>query len=111
MYKNIIGITKNTVTVFSRYKLLKDLNKIKFKNQIPLNLKIIENPLKKTILSSYSGTAQNLYCHKTIKKSGGYNLKLFIEDFSLVLGLSKYGSFSFIDNVTSCGPSEDLIEL
>ena len=101
-------ITKNkSVAVFSRYKLLKDLNKIKFKNQIPLNLKIIENPLKKTILSSYSGTAPNLYCHKTIKKSGGCNLKLFIEDFSLVLGLSKYGSFSFIDNVTSCGPSED----
>ena len=38
-------ITKNkSVAVFSRYKLLKDLNKIKFKNQIPLNLKIIENP-------------------------------------------------------------------
>ena len=34
-------------------------------------------------------------------------MKLFIEDFSLVLGISKFGSFSFIDNVTSCGLSED----
>ena len=101
-------ITKNkNVAVFSRYKLVKNLNKFKFKDQVPLNLRVLENPLKKTILSSYSGTAPNLYCHKTIKKSGGCNLKLFIEDFSLVLGISKYGSFSFIDNVTSCGPSED----
>ena len=33
--------------------------------------------------------------------------KNFIEDFSLVLGLSKYGSFSFIDNITSFGPKDD----
>ena len=101
-------ITKNkNVAVFSRYKLVEDLNKIKFKNQAPINLRILKDPLKKTVLSSYSGTAPNLYCHNAIKKSGGCNLKLFIEDFSLVLGISKFGSFSFIDNVTSCGPSED----
>ncbi|MBD23375.1 MAG: hypothetical protein CL572_06940 [Alphaproteobacteria bacterium] len=101
-------ITKNkTVAVFSRYQLVKNLNKVKFDQHPPLNLRILKNPLKKTILSNYSGTSPNLYCNKTIKKSGGCNLKLFIEDFSLVLGIAKYGSFSFIDNVTSCGPSED----
>ena len=101
-------IRKNkSVAVFSRYKLVKNFNKLEFSEQLPINLRVLKNPLKKTILSSYSGTAPNLYCHKTIKKSGGCNLKLFIEDFSLVLGISKYGSFSFIDNVTSYGPSED----
>ena len=97
----------NSVAVFSRYKLIKYLNKLEFNDQVPLNLKILKDPLKKTILSCYSGTAPNLYCHKAIKKSGGCNLKLFIEDFSLVLGIAKYGSFSFIDNLTSYGPSED----
>lgn len=102
-----VMIKNKTVAVFSRYKLIKSLNNIEFNDHPPLNLTILKDPLKKTILSSYSGTSPNLYCNKTIRKSGGCNLKLFIEDFSLVLGIAKYGSFSFIDNVTSYGPSED----
>ena len=101
-------ITKNkSVAVFSRYELVRDFNKLKFNDHLPLNLRILKDPLKKTILSSFSGTSPNLYCNQAIKKSGGCNLKLFIEDFSLVLGISKHGSFSFIDNITSYGPSED----
>ena len=98
---------KKTVAVFSRYKLVKSFNKLKYDDESLINLRILKNPLKKTILSSYSGTSPNLYCNKTIKKSGGCNLKLFIEDFSLVLGIANHGDFSFIDNITSYGPSDD----
>ena len=42
-----------------------------------------------------------------MKISGGCEKNIFIEDFSLVLGLSRLGNFSFIDNVTSYGPKND----
>ena len=48
-----------------------------------------------------------MYCNKAIKKSNGCNIKIFVEDFSLVLELAKYGSFSFIENITSYGPMND----
>ena len=102
------GIKKtNSVAIFSRYKLIKNLKDIFFKKQIMTNIKTIKNPLEETVRSNYSGTTPNLYCNKAIKKSGGCNQKLFIEDFSLVLGISKYGSFSFIDNITTFGPKND----
>ena len=72
LHKNLIrrGPTKNkNVVMLSRYKLVEDLNKIKFKNEAPINLRILKDPFKKTVLSSYSGTAPNLYCHNAIKKS------------------------------------------
>ena len=102
----VLNQTK-AVAVFSRYKLVKNIKNFKFVNMPFQNLRILKDPLQKTVLSSYSGTSPNLYCKKTIEKSGGCNLKLFIEDFSLVLGLSKLGQFSFIDNVTSIGPADD----
>lgn len=95
------------VAVFSNYKLVKNIKDFEFVNTPYQNLRTLKEPLQKTIISSYSGTSPNLYCKKTIEKSGGCNLKLFIEDFSLVLGLSKLGKFSFIDNVTSIGPADD----
>ena len=97
----------NAVAVFSRYKLVENIKKFDFENKPLQNLRVLKDPLQKTILSSYSGTSPNLYCRKTIEKSGGCDLRLFIEDFSLVLGLSKLGKFSFIDNVTSIGPADD----
>ncbi len=101
-------IEKNkSVAVFSKYKLLENYDSINFKKENPIFNKRIENPLHETVKSSFSGTSPNLYCNKTIKKYGGCNTKLFVEDFSLVLGLSMHGSFSFIDNVTSFGPKND----
>ena len=95
---------KNSVAAFSSYKLLENLDDISFKNQKLENFRTLGKPLLQTIKSSYSGTTPNLYCNKSIRKSGGCNKRIFVEDFSLVLGLSKIGSFSFIDNITSCGP-------
>ncbi len=100
-------IQSNAVAVFSRYKLVENIKNFDFVNMPSQNLRVLKDPLQKTILSSYSGTSPNLYCKKTIEKSGGCNQKIFIEDFSLVLGLSKFGQFSFIDNITSIGPAND----
>ena len=100
-------IKNKSVGVFSRYELVEDYKKIKFKDCKPSNLKKIESPLLETVKSSFSGTSPNLYCNKTIKKSGGCNTKIFVEDFSLVLGISTLGNFCFIDNVTSYGPKND----
>jgi glycosyltransferase involved in cell wall biosynthesis len=97
----------NSVATFSNYKLIDNYEKIKFKKTPIQNVRVIEKPMQNTIKSSFSGTTPNLYCNRTIKKSGGCNEKIFIEDFSLVLGLSKYGSFSFIDNLTCYGPKND----
>lgn len=107
--KTLLDVLKqsNAVAVFSRYKLVENIKNFDFVNIPFQNLRVLKDPLQKTILSSYSGTSPNLYCKKTIEKSGGCNLRLFIEDFSLVLGLSKLGKFSFIDNVTSIGPADD----
>ena len=103
---NIMKKNKS-VGVFSKYKLINNYKGLKFKNEKPLNIKKIETPLFETVKSSFSGTSPNLYCNKSIKRSGGCNTKIFVEDFSLVLGLAKYGNFSFIDNVTSYGPKND----
>lgn len=96
-----------SVGVFSRYKLLDSFKNIDFRINSVKNLRVNLNPLYDSIRSSYSGTSPNLYCNKTIKKSGGCNTKIFIEDFSLVLGIARYGSFCFVDNVTSFGPKND----
>ncbi len=100
-------IKNKSVGVFSRYELVEDFKKLEFKKNKPFNLKKIDSPLLDTIKSSFSGTSPNLYCNKTIKKSGGCNTKIFVEDFSLVLGISTLGNFCFIDNVTSYGPKND----
>ena len=68
--------------------------------------KIIK-PTNQTLLRCFSGTSPTLYCHKAIKDSDGCNVKLFVEDFSLALELSKLGNFAFIDNITSVGPKND----
>jgi len=96
-----------SVAIFSRYELVDNFKKIKFDKQTPKNLRTISNPLYQTIKSSFSGTTPTLYCKKAINKSGGCNINLFVEDFSLVLGISRFGSFSFIDNTTSYGPKND----
>ncbi len=102
-------IKKNkSVAVFSKYKLLENYELLNFRKEKLFFNKRIESPLYETVKSSFSGTSPNLYCNKTIKKYGGCNTKLFVEDFSLVLGLSMQGSFSFIDNVTSFGPKNDI---
>ena len=99
---------KQFCLVFSRYKLTKNLENINFKiERKPLNLKIIKEPTYQTVKSSFSGTSPTLYCTKTLKKSGGCNTKIFVEDFSLALRISKYGNFSFLNNITSFGPSDD----
>ncbi|MAI29610.1 MAG: hypothetical protein CMP38_05315 [Rickettsiales bacterium] len=100
-------IKNKSVGVFSRYELVEDFKKIKFKNSKTSNLKRIDFPLLDTVKSSFSGTSPNLYCNKAIKKSGGCNTKIFVEDFSLVLGISTFGNFCFIDNITSYGPKND----
>ncbi len=100
-------IKNKSVGVFSRYELVEDYKKLKFETSELLNFKKIDFPLLDTVKSSFSGTSPNLYCNKTVKKSGGCNTKLFVEDFSLVLGISTLGNFSFIDNVTSYGPKND----
>lgn len=99
---------KKSVAVFSNYSLLKNYNKIEFpENKKIINFRIIKNPIIDTIISSFSGTTPTLYEHKAIKKSNGCNKKIFVEDFSLALELSKFGNFCFIDNLTSFGPSDD----
>ena len=98
---------KKSVAAFSSYKLLSSYKKINYENANIKNFRIIKTPLLETVRSSFSGTTPNLYCNKSIKKTGGCNKKIFVEDFSLVLGLSKLGDFSFIDNVTSYGPKDD----
>ena len=99
---------KKSVAVFSNYSLLKSYNKIEFPgNKKIVNFRIIINPIIDTIQSSFSGTTPTLYDHRAIKKSNGCNKKLFVEDFSLALELSKLGNFCFIDNLTSFGPKDD----
>ncbi len=101
-------ITKTkSVAVFSSYELKDNYRNIVYEKKKIRNLRIIKHPLIQTIKSSFSGTTPNLYCNKSIGKSGGCEKKIFIEDFSLALGLSKYGSFAFIDNITSFGPKND----
>ena len=101
-------ITKtSSVGVFSKYKEFNKFGDIIFKEKRTENIKTIHKPLKKTLQSNYSGTTPNLYCNKAIKKSGGCYDNLFVEDFSLVLRLSLFGSFSFIDNISSFGPADD----
>ena len=100
-------LKKKSVAAFSSYKLLQSYKNISFGNNIIKNFRLLEKPLKATISSSFSGTTPNLYCNKTIQKFGGCNKKLFIEDFSLVLNLARFGSFCFIDNITSFGPKND----
>ena len=102
----VINKTKS-VAVFSKYKLFKKFNEIKFKKKGIENLYTIKNPIEKTLISNFSGTTPNLYDNKFVKKSGGCNTKIFVEDFSLVLKLSKYGDFSFIKNILSFGPAND----
>ncbi len=102
----VIKKTKS-VAVFSKYKLFKKFDGIKFKRGRFENLYTIKNPLEKTLVSNFSGTTPNLYDNKFVKKSGGCNAKIFVEDFSLVLKLSKYGNFSFIENILSFGPADD----
>ena len=97
----------NSVAVFSEYKLLNTYKKIKFKKQEEKIFLTINKPLKATILSAFSGTTPNLYSNEALKKSKGCDTRIFVEDFSLVLRLSKYGSFSFIKNVTCFGPKND----
>ena len=96
-----------SVAAFSSYELLPNYRNIVYHKKEIRNLRVLNNPLSQTIISSFSGTTPNLYCNKSLKKSGGCEKRIFIEDFSLVLGLSKYGSFSFIDNITSFGPKDD----
>tara|TARA_B100000963_G_C22576853_1_gene648851 strand:+ start:89 stop:1024 length:936 start_codon:yes stop_codon:yes gene_type:complete len=100
-------LKKKSVAAFSSYKLLQNYNNISFETNIVKNFRFLENPLAATIASSFSGTTPNLYCNKTIQKFGGCNEKLFIEDFSLVLNLARFGSFCFVDNITSFGPKND----
>ena len=100
-------LKKRSVAAFSSYKLLQSYNNISYETNIIQNLRFLENPLAATIASSFSGTTPNLYCNNAIQKFGGCNKKLFIEDFSLVLNLARYGSFCFIDNITSFGPKND----
>ena len=100
-------LKKKSVAAFSSYKLLQSYNNISYANNIIENFRFIENPLSATITSSFSGTTPNLYCNKAIQKFGGCNEKLFVEDFSLVLNLARFGSFCFVDNVTSFGPKND----
>ena len=68
---NIIKKNKS-VGVFSKYKLMNNYKGLKFKNEKPLNIKKIETPLFETVKSSFSGTSPNLYCNKSIKRSGGH---------------------------------------
>ena len=100
-------IKTSSIAAFSKYSLYKKFSEIKFKNEKIKNLSIIKDPLTKTIQSNYSGTTPNLYSKDAIEKSGGCYKNLFIEDFSLVLRISKFGTFCFIDNLTSYGPKED----
>ena len=100
-------LKKKSVAAFSSYKLLQSYNNISFEKNAIENFRFLENPLTAAITSSFSGTTPNLYCNKTIQKSGGCNKKLFIEDFSLVLNLARFGNFCFIDNITSYGPKND----
>ena len=97
----------NTVAVFSKYELLDNYKNINYQNDLVKNFRILNKPLLKTIKSSFSGTTPNLFCNKSIKISGGCEEKIFVEDFSLVLGLSNLGNFCFIDNITSYGPKND----
>ena len=71
-------------------------------NKKIVNFRIIKNPIIDTIQSSFSGTTPTLYDHKAIKKSNGCNKKLFVEDFSLALELSKFGNFCFIEEYLAC---------
>ena len=105
----LLEVMKKTksVAVFSKYKLFKKFDEIKFKKGRFENLYTIKNPIEKTLVSNFSGTTPNLYDNKFVKKSGGCNTKIFVEDFSLVLKLSKYGNFSFIKNILSFGPADD----
>ena len=102
-----IILQKKSVAAFSSYKLLQNYNNVSFETNIVKNFRFLENPLAATITSNFSGTTPNLYCNKTIQKFGGCNEKLFIEDFSLVLNLARFGSFCFVDNITSFGPKND----
>jgi glycosyltransferase involved in cell wall biosynthesis len=95
-----------TVAVFSNYELLDNYKNINYQNDLVRNLRVINKPLLQTIKSSYSGTTPNLFCNKSIRISGGCEEKIFVEDFSLVLGLSNLGNFCFIDNITSYGPKK-----
>lgn len=97
----------NSVAVFSKYKLIKNYDKIGFKDEKPKISKVINDPLEQTIISCYSGTTPNLYLRSAVLKSKGCDEKLFVEDFSLVLRLARFGSFCFINNVTCCGPKDD----
>ena len=97
----------NAVAAFSSYKLIKNLKNLHYKHNVINEIKTIEKPLFETVKSSFSGTTPNLYCNNAIRKTDGCNIKIFVEDFSLVLELSKCGSFSFIENVTSYGPVDD----
>ena len=50
LYKNIIKVIKKNKVfcfVFSEYKLVKKLNKFKFKDQVPLNLRVFRESFKK----------------------------------------------------------------
>ena len=105
------GLTKtNAVAIFSKY-ILEDYLKNDVKDNLCKtklsNLRKIINPTNETLLRCFSGTSPTLYCHKAIKNSDGCNVKLFVEDFSLALELSKLGNFAFIDNITSVGPKND----
>lgn len=100
-------VKTNAVAAFSSYKLLKNFNDIYHEKNTVDKIKTIREPLFETVKSCFSGTTPNLYCNTAIKKSDGCNVKIFIEDFSLVLELSKLGSFSFIENTTSYGPIDD----
>ena len=99
---------KKSVAAFSKYSLVENFKKLNSKkNNELINFRYIENPIEQTVVSNFSGTTPTLYDHSALKKSGGCNKSIFIEDFSLVLGLSKIGNFAFIDNVTSFGPKDD----
>tara|TARA_B100000989_G_C19519614_1_gene463482 strand:+ start:1106 stop:2032 length:927 start_codon:yes stop_codon:yes gene_type:complete len=101
-------IKQSSVAIFSRCKLTNRLDISNLNNNKQLiGLKNINNPIEKTIISCFSGTTPNLFCNKSVKKAGGCYDNLFVEDFSLVLKLSKFGQFSFINNITSIGPKDD----
>ena len=64
-------LKRKSVAAFSSYKLLQNYNDISFEKNAIENFRFLENPLTAAITSSFSGTTPNLYCNKTIQKSGG----------------------------------------
>ncbi len=68
---------------------------------------VFDHPLASVVRYNWSGTSQTLYRLATVKRAGGCDPRVFVEDFSLALRVALIGRFALLDTTLAFGPAAD----